>query len=814
MSSSLQQSPDFGNGKSNGGEEFSPVALPVPPTGPYSAVLDYLDRFGWRSIDFIFGQKFTKEQGWEQLRLCPEELRQRFNGAPKNVGVLLGEPSNGLGDVDCDCPQAVTLAPFFLPDAMQTAAFGRQSTAIAHYLYTVIGEARMEQFDDPEAKALGPNVKARLLEFRFTGVQTMFPPSVHPSGERVTWDRYRDPVAVEASTLLPQIRKLAAAAMALAGGLLRGGWTQEAAERFVEAVAAAAGDEEASKRRDCVRDTADKLARGREVTGWQTLTEHIGERVLRKAKDWLGIRDSTLTTAMTRDPERFVSFVSAPSPPAEDWPKPASLPDGLPPVELFEPKLLPEAFRPWIEDITERMQCPPDFPAVAAMIAEAAVVGRRVGIRPKRRDNWLVVPNLWGGVVGRPGVLKTPAIQEPLRPVWRLEFDAGRAYEEELKEWKADLLIAKERERLTSGKIREALKKGQDAKALAQHLLASEDSQPIRRRYVVNDSTVEKLGELLNENPNGLLVFRDELTGLLRTLDREGHEGDRAFYLEAWNGTGRFVYDRIGRGTVEIEAACVSILGGIQPGPLAHYLRAALNGGVGDDGLIQRFQLLVWPDVSKEWKDVDRWPDNEAKQRAYSVFSRLDHLTAPDIDATCDEDLGGIPYLRFAPEAQELFTEWRSALEHRLRRGEDPPPIEAHLSKYRSLVPSVALLIHLADGHGNPVSVEALERACAWAEYLESHARRVYSRGLGADCVAARALAARILKGDLPRDFALRDVYRPQWSDLTTRDEAMKAVNMLLDLDWLRAVKEETGGRPGQHFLVNPRLWEDGHEVA
>jgi putative DNA primase/helicase len=483
-------------------------------------------------------------------------------------------------------------------------------------------------------------------------------------------------------------------------------------------------------------------------------------------------------------------------------------------VELFEPTLLPEIFRSWIEDIAERMQCPLDFPAVAAMEGLATVVGRRFGIRPKRQDDWLVVPNLWGGVIGRPGVLKTPAIQEPLRPVRRLEFDAGRAYEEELAQWRVQQILAEAEKGVTTGRIREAVKKGEDATALAESLLASQLPSPVRRRYIVNDSTVEKLGELLNQNPQGLLVFRDELTGLLRSLDREEHQHDRAFYLEAWNGTGRYVYDRIGRGTIEIEAACVSILGGIQPGPLGHYLRAALEGGVGDDGLIQRFQLLVWPDIAGEWHNVDRWPHSEAKQRAYAVFMRLNEVSAADVDATCDEDLGGIPYLRFDPEAQELFTEWRTALEHRLRRGEDHPAIEAHLAKYRSLVPSLALLIHLADGGANPVGVAALERACAWADYLESHARRVYSRGLAPDYVAARALAVKIQKQELPQEFTLRDVYRHQWSALTTREEAAKAADVLVDLHWLREVKEETGGRPSLKFVVNPRIWEQHHEVA
>lgn len=87
------------------------------------------------------------------------------------------------------------------------------------------------------------------------------------------------------------------------------------------------------------------------------------------------------------------------------------------------------------------------------------------------------------------------------------------------------------------------------------------------------------MGELLNRNPRGLLLFRDELVGWLRTLDKEGHESDRAFYLEAWNGQGSFTYDRIGRGTLHIENVTLSVLGGIQPGPLSIYLRATLSGG-------------------------------------------------------------------------------------------------------------------------------------------------------------------------------------------------------------------------------------------
>jgi 5S rRNA maturation endonuclease (ribonuclease M5) len=306
--------------------------------------------------------------------------------------------------------------------------------------------------------------------------------------------------------------------------------------------------------------------------------------------------------------------------PDAQWPQPQPLPATLPTVEPFQSKLLPEAFRDWIDDVAERMQCPPDYPAVAAMVTLAAVVGRQVGIRPQQRDDWLVVPNLWGAVIGRPGVMKTPALQEPLRPLEALEKQAKDKFVAEQQAHELDELVAEARRKKGQDDIRKALKEGSDPHKAAIEALAGNTPEPSRHRYLVNDTTVEKLGEILNANPRGLLVFRDELTGLLKSLDKEGREADKGFYLEAWNGTGRFTYDRIGRGTIDIDAACVSLLGGIQPGPFSAYIARVARGGGDDDGLMQRFQLTVWPDVSATWSNQDRAPDATARNAAWDVY--------------------------------------------------------------------------------------------------------------------------------------------------------------------------------------------------
>jgi Protein of unknown function (DUF3987) len=82
------------------------------------------------------------------------------------------------------------------------------------------------------------------------------------------------------------------------------------------------------------------------------------------------------------------------------WPDPVPLPEGLSRVESFEPELLPDAIAPWVMDIAERMQCPPDYIATAALVGLGAVLGRKVGIRPQQQTDWFEVPNRWGCIVG------------------------------------------------------------------------------------------------------------------------------------------------------------------------------------------------------------------------------------------------------------------------------------------------------------------------------------------------------------------------------------------------------------------------------
>ena len=356
--------------------------------------------------------------------------------------------------------------------------------------------------------------------------------------------------------------------------------------------------------------------------------------------------------------------------PETHWPQPTPLPKGFSSVEKFDYELLPLLLRPWIRDIAERMQCPPDYPAISAMVGLASLVGRQVTIRPKKYDDWTVVPNLYGGIVGPPGVLKSPALKEPMSPIYRFQSTAMAAHETNNEKFAAAEIVYQERVKLERVNVKDDLSNNHpnNAQGKAEDLIADQPKLPVCERYIVNDTTVERLQEILSENPNGVLQFRDELTGFLRQMEKPGHETDRAFFLEAWNGDSSFTSDRIGRGMTHVECACLSIIGGIQPGPLKSYFAGIAHGGGGNDGLLQRFQLLVYPDVPREWENVDRVPDRAAQEEAYAVFDRL-----RDIDFGYRNPDDGVPSVGFTDHAQEMFDNWRAELETRLRAGDEPP---------------------------------------------------------------------------------------------------------------------------------------------
>jgi phage/plasmid primase-like uncharacterized protein len=512
------------------------------------------------------------------------------------------------------------------------------------------------------------------------------------------------------------------------------------------------------------------------------------------------------------------------------WDEPKPIQQDLVPVPPFDfENLFPNELSNFVKDESDRMVCSPDFIAAALLVSLGSVIGARCAIRPKSKDDWVIVPNLWGGCVGAPTTKKSPAIAAAMKPLIQLAKKARERHQEAVSTYEADKIVfAAKKEVIETNLKNEAKKKtksniDQVARELQTHQKKAPNS-PLERRYKTNDTTIEKLGVMLSENPQGLLILRDEIVGLLVSWDKTGHEGDRTFFMESHNGVSDFNTDRIGRNNIYIPNLCTSIFGGIQPDKLLGYLEQAANA-LGNDGMLQRFQILVYPD-SPKWEWRDRSPNIKAREEVCAIFETLADFDPLEWGASPKNDYCKFPYFHFDEEAQNIFIEWMEGLHTKILPNEDNTLISQHIGKYEKLFPALALIFHLVDctkkGNIGSIKKASAIKAANWCTYLEAHARRCY--GLLADdgLRAAQALATKLSKAKLADGFTARDVRRNQWRYLTNDMAVQSALDWLEDEGWLKSYevggRGPGSGRPTFRYKINPKIknshenQEDDHE--
>lgn len=475
------------------------------------------------------------------------------------------------------------------------------------------------------------------------------------------------------------------------------------------------------------------------------------------------------------------------------------------PIQTF-----PTSIQRWMTAIADSMQVPLDYLAAPFIVYAGSVIGRKRGLLLRANTKWVEYANLWGMSIGRPGAMKSPPMKAVQGPLKKLAEQAKREFrtkslkhKEELKFWK---LLEKEQSKAYQEGIREAFKEAHNIKCLSipHPQIIDEPKAPICKRYKTQDATIEKIGELLKDNPQGLLIYRDEINGWLNGFRKKGRENDRAFYIEGWSGNEDWDVDRIQRGSMDVPPMCFSIFGSIQPGPISKYVNDTIRGGIGDDGFLQRFQAVVWPDQLSDWKLINSPPIEPLEQEVLKIFEFLDTLHF-------DEE-GNPILIPFSKEAQPLFDSWQQNWEAKIRKGNLPEYLESHLGKYKKLIGSLVLIFeHLHVPMNLPPPSEgsknSLEIAMVWLDYFESHAIRLYNCGLNTVPKAAKDLLRKISEGKLQPPFSVRDVYYSNhWSGLSNAEQVTEVLNYLVEKKHLTPkVIRLNGERTITKYLVHQK---------
>lgn len=349
-------------------------------------------------------------------------------------------------------------------------------------------------------------------------------------------------------------------------------------------------------------------------------------------------------------------------------------------VPAFPFEILPDIIQNYVNAQSTVIGCDPSAFAMAVLATFSGALHHGFALKMMRNGDWYERPRLWMLLVGNPSTRKTPIFNIATKPLVHYETHLRVKYEADMRDYEL---------------------------ALAEHKgdAAAKPHKPdLPLRYVVWDTTVEKLGEILARSDKGLLVKSDEISGWIANMERYNNaRSDRGFWLCAYDG-GPHNIDRIKRGEIFIKNLSVSLLGGIQP------MRLTELQGLTSDGLLQRFI----PVMMRSGSLPQDQPSDDRTYRAHvreMIFAKPAHLIMTD-------------------DALVIMNELRQRL-HELEEDTAAIGLQTFAGKLHGLAGSLALILHMAReprlGATLPVDAHTVENTRRVVEdFILPHAFEFY----------------------------------------------------------------------------------------
>lgn len=464
----------------------------------------------------------------------------------------------------------------------------------------------------------------------------------------------------------------------------------------------------------------------------------------------------------------------------------------IPTWRPFPTAALPPAAASLVEEAARAIGCDEAFVSLPLLAVLGSAIGttRRVEFKP----GWTALPIVWPVTVAESGSAKSPAAD--------VSLDHVREREDRLHEKYLEELSAYEYEVETYEKARAAWRHSKHAGDEAP----ARPREPLQRRVLVEDATVEALVAALADNPRGLLVATDELSGLFDSFGRyNGTAGsDEAFFLKAYSGRSHNVSRRTGRRTIHVRQAAVSLTGTIQPAVLARSIGVERR----ESGFLARLLLAAPPRRPKRWTtDAVSWATRDSFVRVLDNLYGLKHELVDGRERS--------RIVRLSSAAETLFVEFFH--EHDSEAIQHSGDLAAAWSKLEETAGRLALIVHetrLAAGEKlnadeiDGASMAAAIKLTGWFKHETGRAYRLLAES-AEDRVVRQAderLAAFVAAQG--GRVAVRDVIAGVRSikDAETAETALQRLVAAGRGDWIAKSATDAGGRPTRLFVLKPEV--------
>jgi hypothetical protein len=457
------------------------------------------------------------------------------------------------------------------------------------------------------------------------------------------------------------------------------------------------------------------------------------------------------------------------------------------PAELANPPpgSLPPMVERWARTESRRKGVPYIFAAAAAIGVASSAVGSSLRIAPRVHDEWTEPAALWLALVADPGSAKSPIISAAIDPLRRLDSERGKMDQAKHDAWFA------------------ATKKtGKDK--------PDPGREPLVRRHVVDDVTMERQVRIHADNPRGLLRAPDELFGLFGSLGayKKGAEGDRSQVLRLFEGK-EIIIDRVGTtGSIRADRALMGVVAGTQPDKLK-----TLSRDLSSDGMLQRFIFILHDGQDRQ--GIDEPPDRQA----------LDNY-ATTIRGLATADYVFCPPIRLSAEGYAALAKMNSQTASLKSIPATAAAWRGHVEKWGKFLPRIILTFHALEefsafGAVDPekeVSLATVRRAISFARFLLiGHGLRFYETYFGASEAAgeAREIAGFVLsKGASLTELTRKTVYDARKDLRGTRNLAalLAAMAELENAEWCTVTARHPDGPT--RWRINPKVHDRFDERA
>ena len=327
------------------------------------------------------------------------------------------------------------------------------------------------------------------------------------------------------------------------------------------------------------------------------------------------------------------------------------------PIEIF-----PKSIQAYILECNETLDSSIDYMGCSMLWLISVVIGNSIQIEVKK--GWNETATIWLAVVGKAGLGKTPSIHNIIKPLLSANNKEIKNYIKQSEKFEAyDKLSAKDKK---------------------DH---EEIHKPIKKQFIANDITIEALVELHQENKNSIGVFKDELAGWFKDMNKYREGSDLEFWLSTWSGKAISLNRKTAKSSF-VDKPLVSVLGGIQPSILnAFYTEDNKDNGFMDRMLLSypELSIEVWNDKEMNYETIQWYNDS-----LISFYETIKHKVVEfDEDGDIKPKIAIIP-AESKKEWIRVFNEYTS-----IQNSDDENEyMKSMLPKQKSYLPRFALLIN------------------------------------------------------------------------------------------------------------------------